>query len=346
MKYIDLRSDTVTIPTPQMRQAMARAEVGDDVYRDDPTVEELEVLAASVTGHQAGLFVASGTMGNQLAIMTHTRRGDEIITGSNYHIVAHEVGAAAVLSNVSIRMIHHDNDLIYPQDIKAAVRSVDIHNPTTSLLSLENALSNGTVMPKELMLENIDTAHSLGLKVHLDGARVFNAAVALNCDVKELTAPFDSVMFCLSKGLCSPIGSMLVGSTEFIERARKNRKLLGGGMRQAGILAAAGLISIREMTKRLMDDHENASKLASLLSGIEKVDVFEQLRDINMVYFKLNVDSPENLVDFAMTQGCKINPPGQGVFRVVTHNDISSDDVEAFVQIVKMFIKENPSAIT
>lgn len=344
MKYIDLRSDTVTMPTPQMRQAMAQAEVGDDVYRDDPTVKELEELAARVTGHQAGLFVASGTMGNQLAIMTHTRRGDEIITGSNYHIVAHEVGAAAVLSNVSIRIINHDNDLIYPQDIISAVRSVDIHNPTTSLLSLENALSNGTVMPKDLMLENIETAHSLGLKVHLDGARIFNAAVALNCDVKELTAPFSSVMFCLSKGLCSPIGSMLVGSTEFIERARKNRKLLGGGMRQAGILAAAGLISIYEMTKRLMDDHENARKLASLLSDLAEVDVFEQLRDINMVYFKLNVDSPEKLVDFAMTQGCKLNPPGNGVFRVVTHNDISSDDVNAFVQIVKMFIKENPSA--
>ncbi|MDP3305006.1 MAG: low-specificity L-threonine aldolase [Erysipelotrichaceae bacterium] len=346
MKYIDLRSDTVTMPTPKMRQAMAQAEVGDDVYRDDPTVKELEVLAARVTGHQAGLFVASGTMGNQLAIMTHTRRGDEIITGSNYHIVAHEVGAAAVLSNVSIRMIQHDNDLIYPQDIKAAVRSTDIHNPTTSLLSLENALSNGTVMPKDLMLENIDTAHSLGLKVHLDGARVFNAAVALDCDVKELTAPFDSVMFCLSKGLCSPIGSMLVGSTEFIERARKNRKLLGGGMRQAGILAAAGLISIHEMTKRLVDDHENAKKLASMLSDVKEADVFEQLRDINMVYFKLNVEHPEKLVDFAMTQGCKINPPGHGVFRVVTHNDISLNDIEAFVQIVKLFMKENPSAIT
>ncbi len=344
MKYIDLRSDTVTMPTPQMRQAMAQALVGDDVYQDDPTVKQLEVLAAHVTGHQAGLFVASGTMGNQLAIMTHTRRGDEIITGANYHIVAHEVGAAAVLSNVSIRMIHHDNDLIYPEDIKAAIRSVDIHNPTTSLLSLENALSNGTVMPVDLMLKNIDLAHSLGLKVHLDGARVFNAAVALNCDVKELTSPFDSVMFCLSKGLCSPVGSMLVGSKDFIERARKNRKLLGGGMRQAGILAAAGLISIHEMSKRLTDDHQNAKRLALLLSEIKEIYVFEQMRDINMVYFKLNVELPNKLVEYALTQGCKINPPGQGVFRVVTHNDISSNDVDTFVDIVKMFIKENPSA--
>jgi len=344
VKYIDLRSDTVTMPTIEMRQAMAQALVGDDVYQDDPTVKKLEDLAAHVTGHQAGLFVASGTMGNQLAIMTHTQRGDEIITGANYHIVAHEVGAAAVLSNVSIRMIHHENDLIYPEDIKAAVRSVDIHNPRTSLLSLENALSNGTVMPIDLMMRNIETARSMGLKIHLDGARVFNAAVALNCDVKSLTAPFDSVMFCLSKGLCSPVGSMLVGSKDFIEKARKNRKLLGGGMRQAGILAAAGLISIEDMTKRLYVDHQNADKLAEQLKKIPEIELFDQLRDINMVYFKLKVESPQKLVEYALSKNCKINPPGQGVFRVVTHHDISSDDVDAFVEIITSFIKENPSA--
>lgn len=343
MKYIDLRSDTVTMPTKEMRQAMAQALVGDDVYQDDPTVKKLEDLAANVTGHQAGLFVASGTMGNQLAIMTHTQRGDEIITGANYHIVAHEVGAAAVLSNVSIRMIHHENDLIYPEDIKAAIRSVDIHNPRTSLLSLENALSNGTVMPIDLMMRNIETARSMGLKIHLDGARVFNAAVALNCDVKSLTAPFDSVMFCLSKGLCSPVGSMLVGSKEFIEKARKNRKLLGGGMRQAGILAAAGLISIEDMTKRLDIDHMHAQKLAEQLKNIPEIELFDHLRDINMVYFKLNVESPQKLVEYALSRNCKINPPSQGVFRVVTHHDVSSNDVDAFVDILTSFIKENPS---
>ena len=344
MKYIDLRSDTVTMPTQQMRDAMATALVGDDVYQDDPTVKELEALAARVSGHQAGLFVASGTMGNQLAIMTHTRRGDEIITGCNYHIVAHEVGAAAVLSNVSVRTIFHDNDFIYPEDIKAAIRSQDIHHPTTSLLCLENALSNGTVMPLDLVNRNIDTARSMGLNVHLDGARIFNAAVALNCDVKELTAPFDSVMFCLSKGLCSPIGSMLVGSEDFIKRARKNRKLLGGGMRQAGILAAAGLISINEMTKRLSEDHHNAQKLADSLASINEITVFDQLRDINMVYFKLNIENPDQLVDYALTRGCKINPPSQGIFRVVTHNDISAKDVDVFVQIIEKFLEENPKA--
>jgi threonine aldolase len=343
VKYIDLRSDTVTMPTPQMRQAMAEALVGDDVYQDDPTVKELEALAAHITGHQAGLFVASGTMGNQLAIMTHTKRGDEVITGANYHIVAHEVGAAAVLSNVSIRTIHHDNDFIYPKDIKSAVRSVDIHNPWTSLLSLENALSNGMVMPLDLIYENIEMAHSLGLKVHLDGARVFNAAIALDCDVKALTAPFDSVMFCLSKGLCSPVGSMLVGHKDFIEKARKNRKLLGGGMRQVGILAAAGLISINDMTKRLMEDHVNAKKCASLLSEFPQIRVFEHLRDINMVYFKLNVESPQRLVKYAFDKGCKLNPPNEGVFRVVTHNDVSSSDIDTFIQIVKQFLQENPS---
>lgn len=343
MKYIDLRSDTVTMPTKQMRQAMADALVGDDVYQDDPTVKELEALAAQVTGHQAGLFVASGTMGNQLAIMTHTKRGDEIITGENYHIVAHEVGAAAILSNVSIRMIRHENDWIYPEDIKSAVRSVDIHHPTTSLLCLENALSNGTVMPIELMNRNIDMAHSLNLKVHLDGARIFNAATFLQCDVRELTSRCDSVMFCLSKGLCSPVGSMLVGSEEFIERARKNRKILGGGMRQSGILAAAGLISIREMTKRLSEDHRNAEHLAHLLSQIPQIQVLSQLRDINMVYFSLNHPAPEKLVEFAFKRGCKINPPGQGIFRVVTHNDITESDVGQFIEIIKDFQTENPS---
>ncbi len=343
MRYIDLRSDTVTLPTKEMRQAMAEALVGDDVYQDDPTVKELEALAAQVTGHPAALFVASGTMGNQLAIMTHTRRGDEVITGANYHIVAHEVGAAAVLSNVSIRMIHHDNDWIYPEDIRKAVRSTDIHHPTTSLLSLENALSNGTVMPVELMNRNIDMAHSLNLKVHLDGARVFNAAAFLGCDVKELTSRCDSVMFCLSKGLCSPIGSMLVGSKEFIENARKNRKLLGGGLRQAGILAAAGIISIKEMTRRLSQDHANAEMLARCLAKIPQVHVFDQLRDINMVYFKLDDQSSGRLVDFAFKRGCKINPPGNGVFRVVTHNDVTVEDVDAFVDIVRQYLKENPS---
>lgn len=344
MKYIDLRSDTVTMPTQKMRLAMAEALVGDDVYQDDPTVKELEALAAHVTGQSAGLFVASGTMGNQLAIMTHTRRGDEIITGANYHIVAHEVGAAAVLSNVSIRTIHHNNDFIYPEDITSAVRSIDIHNPRTSLLSLENALSNGTVMPLDLMHKNIDIAHSMGLKVHLDGARIFNAATALNCDVKDLTAPFDSVMFCLSKGLCSPVGSMLVGSKDFIERARKNRKLLGGGMRQAGILAAAGLISIHEMTQRLNEDHHNAQRLADSLALVNEIEVFDQLRDINMVYFRLITEDPDLLVKYAWAHGCKINPPNQGIFRVVTHNDISSEDVDAFIQIVKKFVEENPKA--
>jgi threonine aldolase len=208
---------------------------------------------------------------------------------------------------------------------------------------LENALSNGTVMPIELMNRNIDMAHSLNLKVHLDGARIFNAATFLQCDVRELTSRCDSVMFCLSKGLCSPVGSMLVGSKEFIERARKNRKILGGGMRQSGILAAAGLISIREMTKRLSEDHRNAEHLAHLLSQIPQIQVLSQLRDINMVYFSLNHPAPEKLVEFAFKRGCKINPPGQGIFRVVTHNDITESDVGQFIEIIKDFQTENPS---
>ena len=239
MRYIDLRSDTVTRPTLAMRAAMAAAEVGDDVYGDDPTVNELEALAAETLGFEAALFVTSGTMGNQLGIMSQTRRGDEIIAGANSHIFMHEVGAAAVLSGVTVRQVDYPNCIPVPAMVEAAIRPDDIHEPPTSLICLENALANGRLVPVETMAEIRRIADEHGLNVHLDGARVFNAAAALGVDVKEITRYADSVSCCLSKGLCAPVGAIFAGRAETVKRARKCRKLLGGGMRQAGILAAA-----------------------------------------------------------------------------------------------------------
>ncbi|MBR5207875.1 MAG: threonine aldolase family protein, partial [Erysipelotrichaceae bacterium] len=218
MKRIDLRSDTVTLPTDEMRKAMANAEVGDDVYMDDPTVNLLQKKAAELLGKEDALFVISGTMGNLLSIMTQTRHGDELITGRNNHIITHEVGGLAALCGVMTRLINNDDDMIYPEDIEAAMRPDDIHEPRSVLVCLENALSNGTVVPLEVMKKDYGTAKKLGLNVHLDGARLFNAALALNCDVKELAACADSVMFCLSKGLGAPMGSMICGTKEFVAK--------------------------------------------------------------------------------------------------------------------------------
>lgn len=338
MNYIDLRSDTVTKPTDAMSKAMAIAEVGDDVYGDDPTMNQLETLAAETIGKEAALFVPSGTMGNQLAIMTHTRRGDEVLTGEHNHIVVHEVGAFAILSQVSVRTVRHDNDFIYPQDILNYKRSLDIHEPPTTLLSLENALSNGTVIPLELMQETYATAKQFGIKVHLDGARIFNAALALNCDVKALAACADSVMFCLSKGLCAPIGSILAGDAAFITKARKNRKLLGGGMRQSGILAAAGILSIEVMTKRLHIDHDNAKYLGEKLLETGLVTLDEASIQINMVFFRFKQnDFPHiRFATYLLDHGVKINA-SDDVYRFVTHNDITREDLDKVVQLIKDF---------
>ena len=258
MRYIDLRSDTVTMPTEEMRKAMAEAEVGDDVYEDDPTVNRLQELAAEMVGKEAALFVPSGTFGNQLCVLTHTRRGDEVILGEDCHIVLHEVGGAAVIAGVQLRTLKSNNGMLDPADVEAAIRpGDDIHYPHTGLICVENAHGLGTAIPVNNLqaIKKIGEEH--GIPVHMDGARIFNAAVALGVDAKEIAACADSVQFCLSKGLAAPVGSLVAGTKEFIEIARKNRKLMGGGMRQAGILAAAGIIALEKMTKRLHIDHEN-----------------------------------------------------------------------------------------
>ena len=339
MKLIDLRSDTVTQPTKEMRQAMAAATVGDDVYEDDPTVTELEKMSARATGFPAALFTPSGTMANQLAIMAHTKRGDEVILGQNCHIVAHEVGAAAVLAGVSYRIVNNPCHTIGGQDIRHMVRTDNIHYPDTGLVCVENALSNGMVVPLEKMAEAYTAAGEYNLPVHLDGARLFNAAVFLGVDAREITRYCDSVMFCLSKGLCAPVGSMLCGSEAFIRRARKYRKLLGGGMRQVGILAAAGILSLTQMTKRLHVDHENARYIADALAQVPGVTVDLDSVHINIVFFKIAAPEFDHgaFARHLLDNGIKINAADDGVYRFVTHNDVSREDVDFVLDVIKKY---------
>ena len=341
MRYIDLRSDTVTQPTDEMREAMAKAVVGDDVYGDDPTISLLETKAAEYAGKEAALFVPSGTMGNQLAVMSHTNRENEIIAEEGCHIVQHEVGATAVLSGVVLRTIRGNKGIMDPKDVLKAIREDDIHYPVTGLICMENALSNGTVVPLSVMKEIYDTAKQHKLPVHLDGARLFNAAVHLGVEAKEITQYTDSVMFCLSKGLCAPVGSMLAGSRQFIEKARKNRKLLGGGMRQAGILAAAGLIALEKMTARLSIDHDNAKYMAKRLVEIPGIKVNTEDVHIDMVFFDMEETgvSSDSLVSALFEKGIKINGIEGGLMRYVTNNDVSREDIDYTIDCMKKLMK-------
>lgn len=334
MKHIDLRSDTVTWPTPAMREAMAAAPVGDDVYGDDPTMNELEARAAERVGKEAALFVPSGTFGNQLALFTWCPRGSEVILGEQCHIVEHEAGAPAFIAGVQLRELDAPDGLLDPGEIAARIRSDDIHHPVTSLVCMENAHSCGRVVPLSAMDSVYGLAQSCGLHVHLDGARLFNAATALGVPASEIAARCDSVMFCLSKGLCAPVGSMLAGPRDFIAAARRKRKIMGGGLRQAGVLAAAGLIALDEMTKRLGDDHENARELARLLAAIPGVSLDPASVQINMVYFRLEASGDpgafaERLVAAMRERGILINPPDRGEYRFVTHYWIDRARVEA-----------------
>ncbi len=335
MRFIDLRSDTVTQPTKAMREAMAVAEVGDDVYRDDPTVIKLEELAAQMLGKEAALFVSSGTMGNQLCLMTHTSRGEEVIVSDEGHIFVHEVGAAAVLSGVTLRQLKFVNGIPDAAAIERAIRSEDIHEPRTSLICMENALSNGRVVDEKTMAEVYAVAKRHGLPVHLDGARIFNAAASLDIDVKSLTQYADTISCCLSKGLCAPVGTVIAGSRAFIERARKYRKMLGGGMRQTGILAAAGLLALTDMTKRLHEDHENARYMAEQLNKISGVSVDLSSVQINLVFFQ--ADRPQQILDSVqasmLEKGVKINGADGHWFRFVTSNDVSRADIDYAVSV-------------
>lgn len=343
MNYIDLRSDTVTQPTQEMRDAMYNAKVGDDVYGDDPTVKELEQVAAQMLGKEAAMFVPSGTMGNAIAVITHTSRGNEIILSDTAHIIAHEVGGAAVLSQAFMRTIPYENGIPDPQKIKNAIRDKsNIHYPKTGLICVENPLSTGKVVPLEILQQVYSLAQAEGIPVHLDGARIFNAATALGVDVKEIAACADSVMFCLSKGLCAPVGSMLVGSAEWIERAIRNRKMLGGGMRQSGFLAAAGLVALNVMTKRLEEDHANAKYMAEKLSQIPGVELDMGSVQINMVFFKLNKSKQmiDILPEKMLEKGIRINGYEDGEFRFVATNDVTKDQIDFAISALDKIISQ------
>lgn len=340
MKYIDLRSDTVTQPTEEMRQAMYDAIVGDDVYGDDPTVNKLEKLAAEKMNKEASIFVPSGTMGNQIAIMCHTKMGDEIILNNSSHIVQHEAGAIARLSGVNYSIVNNYNNKMNKEDILDRIRSEDVHNPDTSLICLENPLGDGGVLSLDEMKELYETAQYHKIPVHLDGARLFNAASHLQVDAKEITQYTDSLMFCLSKGLCSPVGSMLCGTQEFINRARKMRKLLGGGMRQAGVLAACGLISLEKMILRLQEDHDNAKYLDLKLNELEGFFVDMDKVQINMAFCKIDKKEFDHK-DFQsklLKAGVKINLPRGDEIRFVTNNDISKEDIDYTIKTIENIV--------
>ena len=339
--FIDFRSDTVSRPTAEMRRAMFEAEVGDDVYGDDPPTNELERVAAEILGKEAALFVASGTMANQLGVLVSTQRGQEIILGSKAHIFVHEVGAAAVLSGVSMKTLDFAGDLPDPSKIEAAIRAEDIHEPETSLICLENALSNGRVVPLSIMQEVYQLAKCRHLAVHLDGARIFNAASFLAVDVKEITQYTDTVNVCLSKGLCAPVGSIFAGPANLVKKARKWRKLLGGGMRQTGILAAPALLALQDMPQRLPEDHANAAYLADKLSEIGTVSVLAERRDINMVFFRIAREAEllNQLPDLLAADKILINgPESTGEWRWVTHKDIDRSDIDLAVRKLSQLI--------
>ncbi|MEW6243915.1 MAG: low-specificity L-threonine aldolase [Bacillota bacterium] len=326
---IDLRSDTVTRPTDEMRRAMAEAEVGDDVYGEDPTVNRLEHLAAEIVGKEAALFFPTGTMANQAAVMTHTRRGDEVLLEAESHIYFYEVGAIAVLSGVIPRLIHGENGVITVEAFASALRPPNIHFPRTRLLCIENThnRAGGTVMSVEETRALACQAKALGLSIHLDGARIFNAAAALGVDAKELAAPADSVMLCLSKGLSAPAGSMLAGSREFIAEARKNRKILGGGMRQVGVLAAAGIVALTRMRERLVEDHRTARLLAERLAEIPGIRCEPDAVKTNIVMADTK-GSAQELVAAMKSAGVLANAVSPRRIRFVTHREVNASDVE------------------
>ncbi len=345
-RVIDLRSDTITLPTDEMREAMRSAEVGDDVYREDPTVLKLEALAAKKLGKEAALFVTSGTMGNLIATMTHTTPGDEVIVEENAHIYYYEVGGMARIAGAMPRLVRGRRiGIIIPDDIKKVLRPSNIHFPKTTLLTLENTHNRGggIVIPNKLMKELYSFAKAQGLSVHLDGARIFNAAIAQGVPVKEIAQYADSVMFCLSKGLSAPVGSLLVGTGEFIERARKNRKILGGGMRQAGVIASAGIIALEKMVDRLKEDHENA---ALLRDGISKIDGLYVDRDgifTNIVMMEIkraDIDA-QTIVDALKKENILALPTGKNTIRFVTNRHIKRDDIHFVLNVIGGIIERN-----
>lgn len=346
MQYIDLRSDTVTLPTTEMRKAMASADVGDDVYGEDPTVNRLQEKAAELLGKEAALFVPSGTMGNLAAILAHCQRGEEVILGTLSHTFLYEAGGMSALGGIHSHQIPNQPDgTLELDDITNAIRPIhDDHTPISRLLTLENTHNRcgGATLPIEYTQAATELAHAHGLFVHMDGARIFNASVALKRPVAELVAGVDSVTFCLSKALCAPVGSVLCGTQEFIHRAHRIRKQLGGGMRQAGILAAAGIIALDCMVDRLSEDHARAQILAKELSKIKGLQLEYGPRATNMVYLNLDDSLPTDARKLALelrSDGVFVGVVGPRRFRLVTHYWINDHAVEKIVETFDSCLK-------
>ncbi|HEX8731098.1 MAG TPA: low-specificity L-threonine aldolase [Ktedonobacterales bacterium] len=342
---IDLRSDTVTQPSPAMREAMYRAEVGDDVYGEDPTINRLEELAASMVGKEASIFVPTGTMGNAIAIITHCRRGNEVIMGDRSHTYLYEVGGSARLNGSPVRAIPTLPDgTLDPARLEAAFLGDDVHEARTGLLCVENThnMCGGRTLSPEALRAMAAPARRRGVPVHMDGARLFNSAVSQGIAASALVAEVDSVMFCLSKGLSAPVGSMLAGSRDFIAEARRARKLLGGGMRQAGILAAAGIVGLNEMVDRLAEDHANAQRLARGLAELPGVRVAAETVESNILFFDI-LDASGQSRNVAFTQaaaeaGALFSSGDQGGVRAVTHYGISASDIERTLEICRLLV--------
>jgi len=339
MKIVDFRSDTVTLPTPAMRKAMYEAELGDDVYGEDPTVNRLEEASAERLGKEAGLLTVSGTMSNLVALLTHCSRGDEVIMGDKAHTFMSEVGGPAALGSITTRPVPNQADgTLKLEDVESAIRGADIHHPRTRLIVIENTQNRmgGAVVSLKYTDQLGDLARKHSLKLHLDGARIFNASVALGVSAAAVAKRADSACFCLSKGLACPVGSVLCGSTEFICEARRYRKMVGGGMRQAGVLAAAGLVALDEMVDRLAEDHANARRLAEGIAQLPGIHVDLKAVQTNIIFF--HFASPRLTAEAfqkALTErGIKFSGVGGGQFRMVTHYGIEASDID---QALKAF---------
>jgi threonine aldolase len=337
----DFRSDTVTKPSAGMRAAMAEAEVGDDVFGDDPSVNRLEQRMAAMLGKAAAIFVPSGTQSNLLALMSHCGRGDEFIAGQKAHLYVNEAGGAAVLGSIQPQPIAHQADgTLALEDIEAAIKPDDSHYARTRVIALENTFG-GKVLPVDYMAQVSQIAQRHGLGLHLDGARAFNASVALGMDIKAFTAPFDSVSICLSKGLGAPVGSVLIGRQDLIDTARRNRKMLGGGMRQSGVLAAAGLYALDNNVARLADDHRRARRLAEGLAAFPSLKV--TMPDTNIVFVDVEERLDKRFTDFLQSQGVGIL--GYGRQRWVTHLDVTDDMVDGALVEVAAFFRAGAAAV-
>ena len=339
MKVIDLRSDTVTLPSDEMREAMAGAELGDDVFREDPTVNRLQSTAAKLTGKEAALLVSSGTMGNLVCVLTHCRRGEEVILGDKSHMFLNECGSMSTVGGVHPHTIANQPDgTMRLEDIESAIRGNNDHWPRTKLICLENTHNRcfGAPLSVEYMARVAALARERGLRVHLDGARIFNAVVALGVSLNELAEHVDSLSFCLSKGLSAPVGSVVCGTGDFIAEARRNRKLLGGGMRQAGIIAAPGLVALNDMVERLAEDHENARRLAEGIARIPGLHVDVSTVRTNIIYFDIEAEhiTAEQLRVGLEREGIKALSTGPRRFRLVTHYGIDAEDIDRTLAVI------------